>query len=137
MSEKTRYKTQQRAEIDAYLESVPGKHMTAADICAHFREQGRPIGTSTIYRQLERMIDAGLVKKYVIDQNSPACFEYVGGGRGESGSCFHCKCEKCGKLIHLHCGEMELIEEHLLSRHGFFWNPMRTVFYGICGDCRD
>ena len=52
MSEKTRYKTQQRAEIDAYLESVPGKHMTAADICAHFREQGRPIGTSTIYRQL-------------------------------------------------------------------------------------
>ena len=45
--------------------------------------------------------------------------------------------EKCGKLIHLHCGEMELIEEHLLSRHGFSWNPMRTVFYGICGDCRD
>ena len=29
--------------------------------------------------------------------------EYVGGGEAcQDPVCFHCKCEKCGKLIHLH-----------------------------------
>ena len=44
-------------------------------------------------------------------------------------------CEKCGKLIHLHCEELEGIGEHLLKDHGFTLNSMRTVLYGICEDC--
>ena len=46
-----------------------------------------------------------------------------------------CKCEKCGKLTHMHCEELEGIGEHLYEHHGFVLNPLRTVFYGVCEDC--
>ena len=136
MSVRVQYRTQQREELLAYLRSVPGRHVTVADICDYLREQGRPVGTSTIYRHLERMVDEGLVNKYILDAGSPACFEYIGddGACGES-VCFHCKCEKCGKLIHLHCGELEEISVHLLKEHQFSIDTRRTVFYGLCHDC--
>ena len=136
MSVRVQYRTQQREELLAYLRSVPGRHVTVADICDYLREQGRPVGTSTIYRHLERMVDEGLVNKYTIDSSSPACFEYIA-DKTLCGPdvCFHCKCEKCGRLIHLHCGELESLGEHLRSEHGFVMDPRRTVFYGLCEAC--
>ena len=45
------------------------------------------------------------------------------------------KCEGCGRLIHLDCGELQEIRNHLQVHHGFLWNTGRTVFYGTCADC--
>ena len=86
---------------------------------------------------MESLVDEGLINKYIIDGNSPACFEYVDQESHRGGEvCFHCKCEKCGKLIHLQCEELKEIGKHLSEEHGFKLNPMRTVFYGVCDDCR-
>ena len=71
-----------------------------------------------------------------IDAASPACFEYVGRESHGGETCYHCKCEQCGKLFHLHCGELKGLSAHLLEEHGFQINPMRTVFYGLCEACR-
>ena len=133
---KVQYKTKHRDELTGYLETIPGQHITVSEICAHFKEQGNPIGTTTVYRHLERMVDEGLVKKYIIDANSPACFEYVS-KREEAmiDTCFHCKCERCGRLIHLHCEDLIGLQEHLAAAHHFHVNPMRTVFYGLCDEC--
>ena len=136
METKPKYKTKQREELLSYLQSVPGIHFTVNDVCEYFKKKGGNIGQTTVYRQLERMVNEGIVNKYIIDGNSPACFEFVG-ETAHSGEevCFHCKCEKCGKLIHLHCEELAEIRNHLLGRHGFVLNPMRTVFYGVCDSC--
>ena len=138
MNVRNQYNTRQRSRLLEYMQAVPGEHFTAKDVCDYFQTCGTPIGVATVYRQLERMVEEGLVNKYIIDANSPACFEYV----GESGqqeqkqeTCFHCKCEKCGKLIHLHCEELCGISLHLKEHHQFLLNPMRTVFYGICESC--
>lgn len=134
---KGRYATRQRGELLAYLETVKGLHFTVQDVCAYFRMQGRPIGLTTLYRQLERMVEDGAVRKYIIDKTSPACFEYVGAKGGcPQPVCFHCLCERCGRLIHMKCEELEGIAAHLKAQHGFSVNPARTVFYGICADCR-
>ncbi len=130
----SQYKTRQREALLSYLMSVPGKHVTAADVCAHFRGQNAAIGATTVYRHLESLVDEGLVNKYILDAGSPACFEYIGGCRNEV--CFHCKCEKCGVLLHLRCDELEGIGAHLAAHHGFTIDPMRTVFYGVCDACR-
>lgn len=131
------YKTKQRDTLLTYLKTVAGKHITVNDICLHFSDQGQRIGQTTVYRHLEKMVDEGLVNKYIIDSGTPACFEYVAPeDHCANEVCFHCKCEKCGRLIHLHCEELEVIQQHLLEDHAFALNPMRTVFYGICEDCR-
>ena len=98
MSQRSTYKTKQRERLLDYLKTVKGTHITAADVCRYFKTQDSSMGQSTIYRQLEKLVDEGLLKKYIVDSNSPACFEYVEADShvGES-VCFHCKCEKCGK----------------------------------------
>jgi Fur family ferric uptake transcriptional regulator len=136
MNNKSRYTTKHYAEIAAFLEKMEGSHITAQDVCDHFRAEGRPISTTTVYRQLERLVEEGIVNKYIIDANTPACFEYSGAEHLHSEhTCYHCKCEKCGVLIHLHCDEMEELTRHLSKDHHFILDPRRTVFYGLCENC--
>ncbi|MBR4445788.1 MAG: transcriptional repressor [Solobacterium sp.] len=136
MTNRPIYKTKQREILLQYMKENTGRHITAAQVCDYVRAQGTSIGQATVYRQLERMVDEGILSKYMIDANTPACFEYVGeNGHADAEACFHCKCEKCGKLIHMHCEELETIAEHVRKEHGFAIDPLRTVFYGICSDC--
>lgn len=136
MPKKTKYKTKQQDILIEYLRSSHGEHITAADAYEHLSKNGFTISKATIYRRLESMVDDGIINKYIIDSNSPACFEYVDKeAHTDSDICFHCKCEKCGKLIHLHCDELVGIQGHLFEEHKFKLDPLRTVFYGMCEDC--
>ena len=136
MDNKIKYKTKQRKVLQDYLETIPGKHFTVSDICDYFAKKNNPIGQATVYRNLETMVDEGLVNKYIIDANSPACFEFIAGESNHNEEvCFHCKCEKCSKLIHLHCDELIAIKKHFREEHGFVLDSHRTVFYGLCEDC--
>ncbi len=134
----SKYQTKQREILLDYLEKIPGEHFTAGDICDYFKTRGKSIGQSTIYRQLEELVDEGIINKYHLTPTDPACFEYIGPDVHQDGeTCFHCKCEKCGKLIHLHCDELIEIQTHLLQEHNFTLDPIRTVFYGLCESCRE
>ena len=135
MNVRNQYNTRQRNKLLEYMQTVPGEHFTAKDVCGYFQTCGTPIGVATVYRQLERMVEEGIVNKYIIDANSPACFEYVDREHNCTEECFHCKCEKCGKLIHLHCEELVQIRSHLKEEHHFTLDPLRTVFYGLCEEC--
>jgi Fur family ferric uptake transcriptional regulator len=137
MTEKPNYRTKQKSELLDYMKSVQGEHVTAQDACDYLRRKGVSIGQTTVYRQLERMVDEGLVNKYVLDANTPACFEYVPeDSHVKCGVCFHCKCEKCGKLFHVSCETLSGLAAHLMKDHGFEMDPLRTVFYGVCKACR-
>ncbi len=136
MSEKSQYKTRQREELLSFLRTTDSDHITVNEVCGHFQRCGCPIGTATVYRHLERMVDEGLVQKYTIDANTPACFEYVEADSHAGEACFHCKCEECGRLVQLRCEELQGLSEHIRESHGFRINPMRTVFYGLCDACR-
>ena len=129
------YRTRQQDELLEYLKETPGVHHTAAQIRDHFSGREKSIGTATIYRQLERFVADGTVRKYLLETGDSACYEYVP-EREECAAHFHLKCEKCGKLIHLHCEELNEIGEHLFKEHKFKLNSMRTVFYGVCDECQ-
>ncbi|MCR4709313.1 MAG: transcriptional repressor [Clostridiales bacterium] len=135
MNTKGKYKTKQRENIIEYLKTVPEEHVTVSDVYEYFREKGKSMGQTTVYRQLERLVDEGLVNKYNLDPSSPSCFEYMDPDSHAARVCFHLKCEKCGKLIHLHCEEMDEMLGHMKTEHGFVMDPKRTVIYGICENC--
>lgn len=130
-----KYKTKQGEELLAYLRTTKGQHITTATVVAHFAQQGKTIGLATVYRQLERLVDAGLVNKYFLAQGGGAHFEYIDKEHECAPLCFHCKCKNCGALIHLECKTLEHIQNHLLADHSFVLDPVRTVFYGICKNC--
>ena len=120
------YKTKQGDELRSFLESVPGKHITAADVCDYFRRTGKPMGMATVYRQLDKLVDEGVIAKYNIDAGTPACFEYLGTHLSQE-TCYHCKCSVCGKLIHMHCEELPELQKHILQHHGFAIDPVLTL----------
>lgn len=64
MGTKAPYQTKQMKQILAYLQTIEGTHVTAADVCSYFKEQGINVGTTTVYRNLEKMVEQRLVAKY-------------------------------------------------------------------------
>ncbi|MCR4688471.1 MAG: transcriptional repressor [Saccharofermentans sp.] len=131
------YNTKQSCEILKFMKDQKGEHLTAQDIVDHFRSEGINIGTATVYRRLDRLTTDGLVNKYIIDDKSPACYEYIGTEDCCHGNCYHMKCEVCGKLLHLSCDEINKFFTHISSEHGFILDPKRTVFYGTCASCAE
>ncbi len=131
-----RYQTRSYRMIVDYLETIPGEHVTAQDIQEHFTGIGEPIGLATIYRQIERLVEEGLLSRYFSEGTESACYEFC--DRRKScirPVCFHCKCDTCGELIHLQCDEIAAVSAHLRAEHGFALNPYKTVFYGTCEKC--
>jgi len=132
-----RYNTKQRDELLTYLQSMIGEHITVNDICKHFSNTGAKVGTTTIYRHLEKLVDEGIVKKYNLDATTAACFEYIDVYKEcKEHGCTHLKCIKCGRLIHLHCNDLKATELHILEKHNFKLDMTRTVLYGICQICQ-
>ena len=46
MGSKAPYQTKQMAQLLTYLKTVEGTHVTVADVCSYFKEQGITIGTA-------------------------------------------------------------------------------------------
>ena len=130
-----KYKTKQRQALLDFFSSVAGQHVTVGDVCAHFAAQGPPIGKTTVYRQVEALAAEGILKKYVVDESSAACFAL----EEEPPHCqaLHCKCEQCGKLLHLPADTFAAMERDLSGHHGFRLNRRRIVLYGLCETCAE
>lgn len=139
MRTRTPYKTKHRDEILAVLQEHAGEHITAAGLHDCLRDKGVTIGTATVYRQLEKLVEEGIADKYTVDLASGACYEYAGDHAGHS-RYVHCKCEKCGRLVHLERGAIEAVMRSAAlaeAAGGFEMDLSHTVFYGICRDCRE
>ncbi len=61
------YKTKQGEMILNYLKDCAPSHVSAADIAAHLRSGSHNVGMATVYRRLEKMVEAGCVRKYCLD----------------------------------------------------------------------
>ena len=128
------YKTKQKEILIDCLSSNKDIHMTAADISDRLKEKGHHLGMSTVYRQLDKLVAAGIVRKFIVDENSSACYQFIGGD-GECCEHFHLKCNKCGVLIHTDCTLMKQIAKHMKESHGFEVDPGKTLLYGTCSKC--
>lgn len=137
MERQSTYHTKQKARILAYFEENPHRHITAAELIQALSQNGTPIGAATVYRQLERLEQNGLLRRYAADERGSACWQY-GGEEAKAGTChshFHLKCTECGILIHLDCTHLAELTGHVRADHGFAIAPERTTFYGICSQC--
>lgn len=122
---------QQRAVLKCMAESGQSC-TTAADLAQQLRRRGESVGLSTVYRQLERLAQQGLVHK--VDTDAGACYHYCD-AQTHGRACILLKCEKCGAIEHMDCSHLEPLYRHMEEEHHFHINPRRTLFYGLCRNC--
>lgn len=130
------YNTKQGELILNLIKSEEGKHFTADEIITLLANEGKKVGKATVYRHLDKLIKAGEVRKYIVEEGTSACFEYV----GHNHSCkshYHLKCSSCGELLHVRCDFLDEVSSHILGHHGFTIEPEKTVLYGLCETCRE
>lgn len=131
---KNNYNTKQKELLLNYLRECEENHITVQEISAYLTNNGNPMGISTIYRQLDRLVEQGIVRKYILDGRSGACYQYI----NEEKTCnshFHLKCVNCGTLFHVDCSFLSEIDSHIMEHHRFAIDNSKTVFYGVCESC--
>lgn len=124
-----KYKTKNRTKIIDFLKTNDDKHLTIQEIQKHLPD----IPQATLYRIIDSLCEEGIVRKYYLFPNSSCCFQYSDCEHEHQH--FHLVCQKCGKLIHLDCDEVDHLIEHLKEDHNFTVDVSRVNLYGLCEDC--
>ena len=124
-----KYKTKHRYELINYLEKNKDRHLTIQEIQSDLKD----IPVATLYRLMDSLLEEGLIRKYIIGPNSACCFQFNDEHCHEH---FHLICEKCGKLIHLKCDEVDHLISHINADHSFKIDTSKINLYGLCEDCQ-
>ena len=128
------YHTKQSACVLEILEKNQERHLTAEEIYWLLKSSDTPVGQTTVYRQLDKLVRLGKVRKFARGDSDGACYQLVPVGM-PCQSHFHLKCTSCGKLFHADCEFLEQLGAHIAKEHQFTIDPSKTVFYGLCADC--
>ena len=126
--------TKQKSVILKCLQEKSGEHMTADDIIDFLKKKKMPVAKATVYRYLARLEESGLVKKYIISEQQPACYQYLGGNE-PCMSHFHLMCQVCGQIEHFENDNLQKMFGDIKTNDGFFIDGRKTVFYGTCKTC--
>ena len=127
------YHTKQQQAILDCLSRRGGAVLSAAALSEELRDQGSPVGLATIYRQLERLEAAGVVHK--INTEDGAFYQYCGRENHDHRDCFLLRCERCGRIRHVDCVQLQGLYDHLEREHHFRINPRGTLLSGVCDLC--
>ncbi|WP_250277193.1 Fur family transcriptional regulator [[Clostridium] colinum] len=128
------YNTKQKQIILDFLKLNSNKHITVFEIEEHLKEINLPVGVSTIYRNLEMFVKQGIVKKYAMEGNSSAYFEYIDNTKNSIEQ-FHFRCKDCGKLQHFESKELQTLTDIFKSNTPIKIDLEDTVFCGVCNKC--
>lgn len=94
------------------------------------RTDGKRVSRATVYRTLDDMVVAGLLRKVARSQDREVYEHDYGYPRHD-----HLICGKCGTLIEFENARMSDILEDVAVEHGFRMTGHRLEVYGLCAEC--
>ncbi|MDR1049157.1 MAG: zinc ABC transporter substrate-binding protein [Synergistaceae bacterium] len=129
-------KTKQKDLILGCLEAAGKEHVTADEIADTLKANGTPVAKSTVYRFLASLEESGDVRKYLLAEGSPACYQFI----GKDTPCaehYHLLCKECGGIVHFENQALKNALRELRTESGeaLRLDGPRTVFYGTCPKC--
>ncbi|MCA9076638.1 MAG: transcriptional repressor [Planctomycetaceae bacterium] len=94
------------------------------------RQDTRRVSRSTVYRTLEQLVEAGLLRS-VARQDGREVYEHDYGYPQHD----HLICRKCGTLIEFRNSEIKEILAEVARDRGFRMEGHRLEVTGLCNDC--
>jgi Fur family ferric uptake transcriptional regulator len=115
------------------------QHLTAKEIFATLRRGNPALGLATVYRTLDLLRTAGLVRR-LSWQAGDVRYEYRRADRSDHHH--HLICTACGRIVNyrdFETEELQLVrktEQRLEQQHGYLIRDHNIEFLGLCGACR-
>ncbi len=124
--------TIQRSRILDALRGLPG-HSTAAQIRAlvNDRERDPDMAMSTVYRNLEALVDMGLVVAFTRPGD---VMTYEWGGRDTPHH--HLLCDGCGHTKEVEVSALGALASEVQRKHGFAVDLRHIAIRGQCANCQ-
>ena len=121
------YHTQQKTALLSFLSRNADSQYTVDEIIEYMGADAP--GKSTTYRQIKKLCDDGLVRRFVREGTSSAVYQIA----GVNCCCehLHIKCVDCGRLMHLD----DKAQDALVKSTGFVIDDVRSMLYGHCAEC--
>lgn len=115
-------------------------HFEAEELLLRLKKRKHRVSRATIYRTLELLVDAGLVRKVSLagaglaPSLGPrgAYFEHVWGHEHHD----HLVCTACGRIIEFSNGVLEELQEQICRTHGFKPHSHSLKIMGLCRKCQ-
>lgn len=126
--------TRQRELILNCLKQNSSRHLTICEIQHLLDRAGDSVGTATIYRHLSRLLELNVVRKFKLDGQSGACYQYVE-DREVCCAHFHLICSVCSRTVHFQDKGLVDLFCKINRTRAFQIDLPKTVFYGICENC--
>lgn len=126
------YQTRQRRAVLEFLARHGDRQFTVDELRAAMGEDAP--GRSTAYRLLDRLVEEGVVRRFLPEGTHTAAFQATATGHCDAH--LHLKCVTCGRLIHLDEAISDAVQSDLLRRAGFAVDDSRTTIFGTCADCQ-
>lgn len=106
-------------------------HLTAQQIYERIRVKLPAVNASTVYRSLDRLVQAGRVS--ISDMGLGAdVFELVGGELHH-----HLVCQECGAVTTIPNDDVHEFFAQLNRRHGFKVFTNHLILFGRCAACQE
>jgi Fur family transcriptional regulator, ferric uptake regulator len=120
---------QRRALVDFIFERHD--HFNADELIDAYslRHQGEKISRPTVYRTLDQLVEAGLLRKMTL--GGRAVFEHDYGYPQHD----HLICKQCGSLTEFTNDAISRTLEDVAAEHGFRMEGHRMEVYGLCQNC--
>lgn len=136
------YMTPSRRAVMSLFCSYPHRQFTSEQVCTLLCESNPEgtalLGKSTVYRQLSRLCEEGvLLREAATDGASGAVHVYRYASPEEPGdSGFRLQCRRCGRVTALSCEFADSLIAHLHEHHGFMISGGESLLCGVCRDCQ-
>lgn len=106
------------------------RHFSVDDIAAELHQMGKKVSKTSVFRTVNLLVDAGLLKKIIYQGRT----DYYDFDQGEHHD--HLECITCGKIIEFNDSELERLKLKACKTRGFQHVDHLLRIRGYCKDCR-
>jgi len=107
------------------------RHLSAEEVGDELTALGTKVGTATIYRTLDVLVESGLV----VERDFGEGFKRFEPAR-DIPHHEHLLCTSCGHVEEFQDERLERMTTLVAESHGFARQRHRLVIYGVCRDCQ-
>jgi Fur family ferric uptake transcriptional regulator len=122
--------TRQR-DLVAEIVFLSEDHLSVDEIERRIRVRGERVGTATVYRTLDVLVQSGLVRAHDFGQGFKRYEPMLAPSVHE-----HLICERCGSVNEFRNEQLERMLHLIADERNFHHRRHRVEVYGLCPACR-